>query len=179
MRQKVKENLLYATIFSAIVAAARFRLDFALVTFFLGTLVGAVILLTDYLFQVFLVQPELELSKEAKKMVKEGNYLQAVKLVYQRRSEIKYLTFHTIFFQVIFYIFGFFVITSSSSAFGKGMVLMALLHLLKEQINELRVQKELSRVWFQRINVNLNIKEQKIYVAIVVVIFLIYTFIYI
>ncbi|MBI3980567.1 hypothetical protein HY345_01055 [Candidatus Microgenomates bacterium] len=179
MKRILNEHLLYGILLGLIVAAARFKLDISLITFFLGALIGSQLLLTDYLFQVFLVQPDLEVAKDAKKLVREGKYLDGLKLVYQRRSEISNLTFHTILFQVVFYVFSFFVVTSSYSAFGKGVVLAALLYLLKEQIKEINAQKELNRQWFQRININLTPKEQKIYVGIAVVLFVMYTIIYI
>ena len=136
---------------------------------------GIVCLDSDYLFQVFLVQPELALSQEAKKIWKEKRYPEAIGLVFSRSSEIKSTIFHTIFFQVIFYAFSFFVLTSSGSVLGQALVLTALLHLLKEQIEQLRQKGQLSEFWFNKLNVNLPPQRQKIYVGIMTLIFLIFT----
>lgn len=136
---------------------------------------GAVILESDYLFQAFLVQPELPISQEAKTLAKEGKYQAAVTAVYDHTAEFKKLTFHTLFFQVIFFAFSFFVLTSSGSVFGQGLVLCVLLHLLKEQVEEIKQNHKLSDGWFYRLNISLSEQRQKIYLGVVVLIFLFFT----
>jgi len=175
MKKKIIDQITVTIIFLLILTFLRFKLDLSLIPLWLGGLIGTVILESDYLFQVFLVQPELPVAQEAKKLVREGRYVAAVSMVYNRTDEIQHLTFHTIFFQVIFYLFAFFITTSSGSVLGQALVLSALLNLEVKQIKEIREFGELNRGWFYRLNVSETPKRQKIYVGVMTVLFILLT----
>ncbi len=166
MRKNISDNLNITLIYLAVVSVVRFKLDLNLLPFWLGGLIGSVILYSDYFFQVFLVQPELEMSKEAKRRYKTGDYKEVFRYVFDHATEIKSLTFHTILFQVIFTVFAFFIMTSTSSFLGQGIVVGALLSLLTKQYLEIKLNGRLNDDWFSRINVNLPPQSQKIYLLV-------------
>lgn len=117
MKQKIISYFTLPALYLLVICLARFKLDFNILWIWLGGLVGAVILKSDYLFQVFLVQPQLPVAADAKALWQKNQYQELLKTVYHRKSEITSLTFHTIFFQVIFYAFAFFILSSSGSFF--------------------------------------------------------------
>lgn len=175
MKPKTTSYFSLTVFYLLVLSVARFKIDLNLVWLWLGGLIGAVILESDYLFQVFLVQPELPISSEIKQLWEKQQYKSALTTIYNRASEITHLTFHTIFFQVIFYAFSFFILSSSGSVFGQALVLTSLLHLLKEQFEEIRKNNRLLEGWFYRLNISLSNTGQKIYFGIAVFVFLLFT----
>lgn len=171
MRKRIVNHLKITVIFLLLLSLYRLKIDFSLIFLWLGGLVGALILDLDYLFQVFLVQPDLPLSKEAKTLWQEKKYQEILKLVYAKTDEITKYTFHTLFFQAIFFLFSFFVMTSTASHFGQALVLCASLHLLTEQIADIREKGMLSDYWFARLNVYLPKDRQKLYVGGLILVF--------
>lgn len=175
MKQKVINYLTLPVLYLLVITLARFKLDLNILWIWLGGLLGSVILESDYLFQVFLVQPDLPLSFEVKQLGEKKQYKEALNTLYKRRNEIKTLTFHTIFFQIIFYCFSFFILSSSGSYFGQALVLVVLLRLLKDQFEEIRSNDGLSSVWFSKLNVSLPPASQKIYLGVAILVWLLFT----
>lgn len=175
MKQKLKGQLTLTVFYLLVVSLARFKLDLNLVWLWLGGLIGAVILESDYLFQVFLVQPQLPISQEVKVLWNKNQYKEIFTTVYNRAGEITNLTFHTIFFQIIFYSFAFFILSSSGSFFGSALVLTVLLYLLQRQFEEIRKNGSLGPVWFSKLNISLDSRGQKIYLGVAIVVFLLFT----
>ena len=173
MKKKLITQLKISIILLILLSLYRWKLDLSFVFLWLGGLTGSLILYSDYLFQALLIHPELSVSQDAKKLFAEKKYQEAVFLIYKRKEEIQKFTFHTIFFQIIFTFFSFFVISSTVSHFGQGLVLCALLHLLYEQVLDLRKTGRLSDYWFAKINVYLPVERQKLYVGGMVIILLI------
>lgn len=176
MGVKINKFQLNALIFGLVILIFRLRIDFGIITFLMGALLGPLILELDYFCQVFLVQPDLPVAQEAKSLMKTKKYQEMFWIVLSRKNEIKELTFHTIFFQAIFTFFSIFVVTSTNSMLGKGIVLSLLLTLLTKQYYEIRQAGSLSKLWFERINFNLSVKGQKIYVGIQALLLLICAF---
>ncbi|HTK03483.1 MAG TPA: hypothetical protein VL401_01815 [Alphaproteobacteria bacterium] len=77
------------------------------------------------------------------------------------------LIFHTIFFQIIFLVLTFWILTSSGSLFGKGLVLSFALHLSVDQLAGLQEEKNLG---------NLNINQSKTYWMVTTIIVLVFGF---
>ncbi|MCL5675887.1 MAG: hypothetical protein M1120_02040 [Patescibacteria group bacterium] len=175
MKQKLKTQLGLAVLYLAIISVLRFKLDFNILWLWLGGLLGSVLLESDYLFQVFLVQPDLPVSFSVKELWQKKQYRQSLNLLLDRHGEIKKLTFHTIFFQTIFYCFSFFILTSSGSFFGSGLVLTGLLSLLKEQVGDIRGMGGMREGWFSKLNISLSGNGQKIYVGTAIMVFLLFS----
>lgn len=175
MKQKLISYFSFPVLYLLVISLARFKLDFNIFWIWLGGLVGAVILKSDYLFQVFLVQPQLPISQEVKTLWNKNQYRELLNTVYSRKSEIASLTFHTIFFQVIFYCFAFFILSSSGSFLGSSLVLTALLYLLQRQFEEIQGRGSLSSIWFSKLNISLDSGKQKIYFGVAIIVFLIFT----
>ena len=132
--------------------------DLSHLVIFLGAAVGTILPDIDHVVYVFFLSPQELTSQRANYMVGKRNFWEAVKILAETRSERKELIFHTIFFQFIFIILTFFVISSTGSVFGRGLVLAFCLHLLIDQVVDLRQTGSLSN-WFY--NSPLKIPEAK------------------
>lgn len=82
--------------------------------------------------------------------------------------------FHNALFQTIFYVFCFWVLTSTGGLFGKGLVMAMALHLLKDEIHLLLTgREELLRRWlFWPIKREISFGEQKTFVILMLLVFL-------
>lgn len=98
-------------------------------------------------------------------------------LLYETRTERKGLIFHTLFFQVIFLILTFWMLTSSGSPFGRGMVLAFALHLSVDQLMDLIDLKSFDN-WFRFFPIELDFGKSKIYWAASTVLLLVFGFLF-
>ena len=85
-----------------------------------------------------------------------------ITLLYETRSERRGLIFHTAFFQIIFLVLTFWIMTSSGSIFGKGIVLAFSLHILIDQIVDLTEMKTFDN-WLRFSPWYLDLPKAKIY----------------
>jgi len=81
----------------------------------------------------------------------------------ETKGERKELIFHTAYFQIIFLTFSIFVITSSGSLLGMGLVLAFMLHLLIDQIIDLMENNSLDS-WFTKFPFSLDAKQKRYFV---------------
>ncbi|MEK7550561.1 MAG: hypothetical protein AAB535_02145 [Patescibacteria group bacterium] len=116
--------------------------------FWVGGLFGTILPDIDHLLYLYLRPQELT--------------AQRVTLLYETRGERRDLIFHTAFFQIIFLVLTFWMITSSGSLFGKGLVLAFSLHLLIDQIVDLVEMQNFSN-WLKNFPWNLDLNQAKIY----------------
>ena len=159
MGKELLKHVLAAFVFTLLVIVVKGWFDFSFLILFLGAAVGTLLPDIDHVVYVFFLSPQELTSQSVGYMVGKRNFWEAVKLLAETRSERKELIFHTVFFQLIFLILTFFVITSSGSVFGRGLVLAFSLHLLIDQVVDLRQTGGLSN-WFY--NSPLKIPEGKV-----------------
>jgi hypothetical protein len=91
-----------------------------------------------------------------------GEVKRMVELLYETRTERRGLIFHTFFFQIIFLILTFWLISSSASLFGRGLVLSFALHLSIDQITDLLDMKSLDN-WAKFLPIKLDYRMAEIY----------------
>lgn len=115
--------------------------------FWVGGLIGTFLPDVDHLIYVYFLRPHELTSQRTARMFSNKDYWEMVKLLVETRKERNRLIFHSAFFQVIFVVLAFLIITSSGSVFGIGLVLAFYLHLLTDQFIDLVViSKESPRV---------------------------------
>jgi len=126
--------------------------------FWVGGLVGNFLADFDHIIYVFFLKPHELTSQRVNYMVGKRRFFDTIDLLSKTRTERTSLIFHSILFQLIFIVLTFFVITSSGSLFGRGLVLSFSLHLLVDQAVDLIENKDLN-IWFN--NFPLRIPEDK------------------
>lgn len=123
-----------------LLALLRFKLDLGLFWLLVGGLVGTYILDVDHLIYWFVSHPEKEDSGKALEITRRIRGIRGIRdiagelyqLGQQYHNEHLHMVFHTISFQLILLILTVYVLSSSGSYFGAGLVLAINLHLLKD-----------------------------------------------
>jgi hypothetical protein len=116
----------------------------------------------DHLVYVFFLSPQELTSQRVNFLVNKKEIKRAVELLYETRSERRGLIFHTFFFQIIFLILTFWLVSSSASLFGRGLVLSFALHLSVDQLTDLIDIKSLD-TWAKFLTINLDQRKAEIY----------------
>lgn len=153
-----KQLLLYYAsflIFFLLISLFRQWLSPVYLAFWIGGALGAILPDVDHLIYVYFLKPHELTSQRATRMISRGQLVSTFNLLASTRSERTGLIFHTATFQIVFAIFTFFVLSSSSSLLGRGIVLAFSLHLLIDQYLDFKQQGSLSN-WFKNIDFNLN-----------------------
>lgn len=129
--------------------------------FWLGGIIGTILPDIDHILYLYLKPQELT-TQRVESLVDKHEVKRVFTLMYETRSERKDLIFHTVFFQVIFLILTFWVLASSGSLFGKGLVLAFSLHLVIDQILDLSEVKSFDN-WLKYSPFHLPLDKAKIY----------------
>lgn len=102
--------------------------------YWLGGLIGMILPSLDHVIYVFFQRPYELTPQRVKALWQQKNYLGVISLLYQTRGERTNLIFHSLLFQVIFAVLTFWVVSSSGSPLGRGVVLSFYLNLLLDEI---------------------------------------------
>ncbi|SRR5258708_2592799 len=143
--------------------------------FLIGGLVGAVLPDIDHLIYVYYLRPYEVTSMRVINGIQNRNWKESWDLLSTTRSERTNLILHTILFQLLFLVLSFLVITSSTSLFGRGLVLAFLLHLFIDEILDLKANGNLLN-WFKNIPFELDKSQINIYLVANFVIILVFGF---
>lgn len=133
------------------------------VSFWLGILLGTMLPDIDHLLYVYYLRPHELTSQRTKRFIEQKNFKAVLDLLYNTRNERTSLVFHTAIFQIVFSFFSFYVISSTSNMFGRGLVLAFLLHLVLDQYLDFLEKKNIQN-WFHNFEVNFNEKQAKYYI---------------
>jgi hypothetical protein len=143
--------------------------------FIIGGIIGTILPDIDHVIYVYYLRPYELTSQRVMFEAKKGNLWATWDLLSSTRSERTNLILHSVLFQILFTILSFLVITSSGSLFGKGLVLAFLLHLLVDEIWDLKANGNLFS-WFKNIPIVLDISQVKYYLYANAAIILVFGF---
>ncbi len=133
--------------------------------FELGVIVGVWLLFLDRLVYVYMY-PHEQLSQQVRYWWQKKRYKQALDLVDARRTEQQRLVFRSALFMGIWVILGLFSITSTSSWFGKGVVMGLMWHILVDAWRWQRRDKEqLNKRLFWQIKRVVSQEEQLVFLG--------------
>lgn len=105
--------------------------------FWVGGVVGTILPDVDHLLYIYLIKPYELTSQRFGQLIKEKDLARSIQLLYETRTERKNLIFHSQFFQLIFLVVTFWIMSSSGSLFGKGLALAFALHLSVDKMIDL------------------------------------------
>jgi len=170
MIKKIVFNYLFL-IFAFFTVVSLFRGWFSLsyVALWFGGIVGGVLPDLDQFIYIFYLRPYELSSQRVIYMLKNKKFFGAIRLAFLTRAERSKLIFHSVLFQMVFLVLTFFVLTSSGSIFGRGLVLGFSLHLFSDQINDLR-NKGTIQSWFGGTNMTLSENKRFYYILAVIVV---------
>lgn len=149
--------LLLVTSFFILITLVRGWFSLSYWPFWVGGVIGTLLPDVDYFVYAYLLRPYELNSQRVISYVKQKAIFRAYGFMLDTRYEATKLIIHTIYFQVIFLILTFWVLTSSGSAFGAGLTLSFSLHLLIDQITDISQKGDLSN-WFRELGIILDKK---------------------
>lgn len=130
--------------------------------FWVGGLIGIVLPDVDHLIYIYFVKPQELTSQRVNFYLGNHEFKKSLGVLYDTRSERGGLIFHSVFFQIIFFVLTFLMLTSSSSFFGRGLVLSFSLHLVVDQIIDLMELSSFDN-WMRYSPIKLDYEKAKIY----------------
>lgn len=144
--------------------------------FWLGGVVGTILPDVDHFIYIFFLRPYELTSQRAAAMLQKRDIIATLRLLSETRYERTKIIFHTATFQAIFVILAFLVISSSGNVFGRGLVLAFLLHLIVDELVDLREVGNLNN-WIKDFPLLLTGRE-KLFVSVNIAILLLFAFIF-
>lgn len=160
MKRELTIHISFLVAFFIFIALFRHYFEIRYVLFFIGGVIGTFLPDVDHLIYVWVYRPHELTSQRVNFMMAKREWLPTLNLLYMTRGERNKLVFHSAFFQIIFAILTFWVLTSSGSIFGRGLVLAFGLHLLVDQIIDLTELDTLSN-WFNQAPLVMSLSKQK------------------
>lgn len=136
MKREVSNHLIFFFSFFVLVVLLRQYFTWIYLLFALGGLVGTFLPDIDHILYVLVFKPVELTSQRVAYYLKAKQYKEGLKLLYDTRLERKDLIFHNFRFLLIFGILTFWVVSSSGSLFGRGLVLGFWLHLSVDYLKQ-------------------------------------------
>lgn len=162
MKKELFIHFSFLISFFILISVFKGWLSFTYWPFWVGGILGNFLVDVDHLIYVYFLRPHELTSKRVDYMMGKRDISASLNLLAETREERKDLIFHTIFFQLIFVVLTFFVVTSSGSLLGRGMVLAFSLHLLVDQAVDLMEIGNLN-TWLKYIPIEVDKDKHKIY----------------
>ena len=162
MKKELSVHFISAILFFVIITLLKGWFSFNFWPFWIGAIIGTIIPDIDHFIYIYFLRPQELSSQRAGAMIQRREVFRTLHFLARTRSERKQLVFHTALFQILLLIFTFYILTSSSSLFGKGIVLGFFIHLLVDQFIDFKKTGNLAN-WFWQLNINLDKEQTKIY----------------
>jgi len=173
IKKEFLSHLLITLGWLAIITLLRWGWHLDLIWLWLGGLVGAFLLDIDHLIYFFVTNPHELTSQRVRRLFDQRHFKEGLSLMTDTVLERPRLSLHNALFQVILCILAFFVLTSTNNLFGAGLVMGLALHLLKDELQDLINNEEHLRTWlFWQFKFEVSLQGQKIYLAIMMLLFL-------
>ena len=177
----MKKELFVHTIFFVslflLITAFKSYFNVVYLYFWLGGLIGTILPDLDHLIYVYFLRPYELTSLRTQSLVQKGELWSTLNLLAITRSERRHLIFHTITFQAIFLLFGFFVLSSSGSLVGSGLVVAFLLHLLIDQLIDFLTLDHIQN-WLYQLNFSLTREKTVFYLVFQLIVLLVFSFLF-
>jgi len=161
MRKEILTHFGFLLVFIVLVTLLKRWFSLSYWPFLVGGILGTVLPDLDHLIYVYLLKPQELTSQRVNLMMGKRALWPTMELLAATRTERRELIFHSFYFQIIFWILAFLVISSSGSLLGRGIVLAFGLHLVVDQLLDLLSLDNLD-TWFSQINLVLE-KEQYLF----------------
>lgn len=113
----------------------------------LGLLTGSFLLDLDHLVYWLFLNPRTEEARLAAITLKHQDIRSLIKLLESTHKKHTNLIFHHFFFQITLALTSLFVFTSSANVFAMGLLMALNLHILVDEINDYRTDKNHLRDW--------------------------------
>lgn len=141
----------------------------SIISILLGATLGYFIPDTEALINAFYTEPNHHVSTMLRSYYKERKFKLLRFYWLQNRHEYSNLIIFSAFFQLVFFVFAFYIVTSSASLFASMLVLAVLARLFYEQYKDYK-KGQLDK-WFWAINVNLTKRFYAVYFSLLFIVY--------
>ncbi|MBU3957339.1 hypothetical protein KKI19_03665 [Patescibacteria group bacterium] len=175
LKKEVRSHLLVTLAWLGLITFLRWSWHWNLIFLWLGGLVGTFLLDIDHLLYTLWIYPHELTSMRVKHLIDKRRFKDTLALLADTHEERFKFSFHTALFQPILYIVCFFVLTSTGSLFGAGLVMAMALHLLKDEVECLfsKEREEYLRKWlFWQVKTEVSFNQQKSFVILMLLVFI-------
>lgn len=138
MKKDLFKHLLFFFSLFVLVTLVKRYFSFSYWPFWVGGIFGTLLPDIDHLLHVFVFKPEELTSQRVKYLLSSKQYREALSLIYDTQTERQNLIFHTQQFQIIFIVLTFWLMSSSGGFFGRGLTLAFFLHLVVDNLNDIK-----------------------------------------
>ncbi len=176
MKKEIITHFSFLIAIFIFISLARGWLAVEYIPFWLGGLLGTLLIDIDHLIYVYFLKPHELTSQRVDNLLKKGRIIKTFELLTVTRSERTNLIFHTAYFQIIFLIFALLVVTSSGSILGRGLVMAASLHLLIDQVIDYFETGDIQN-WFKELPIKLDNKQANWYMVFIGLVLLTFGFV--
>lgn len=175
MKKSLVVHLIYLVSFLTLIILYKNWIDIIYLPFVIGGFIGILMPYVDYLIYAYLVNPEDQNSKIAVGLVSRKNIFKSIDVFIGNSEVKKELIFHKAYFQAIFLIFMYLIVTSSGSLLGRGIVCGIALHLILDQVMDI-IEKRGIDSWFVGLPFEIDNLQKKFFIVINAVIVLLISF---
>jgi hypothetical protein len=174
LKKEIIKRLGVTLVWLVVITLLRWHWHWDLIGLWLGGLIGSFLLEVDELLYVFVIYPQELTSMRVKRLLQERRFKDACVLFLDTQEERTKLVFRSALFQSFFYVFCFFVLTSTEGLFGAGLVMAMALQLVREEIVSLFQEGEevLRQRLFGQIGKEISFRNQKFFVIFMLLVFL-------
>ncbi|HKC04387.1 MAG TPA: hypothetical protein VKC54_00725 [Patescibacteria group bacterium] len=173
MRRELFIHFAFWLSFFIFITLAKSYFSLAFWPFWLGGIFGTVLPDLDHVIYFYFLSPRDLTSQRFNFLIQKHEIKRMLTLLYETRGERRGLIFHSVFFQIIFMILTFWMISSSSSLFGRGLVLAFALHLSIDQIMDLTDIGTFDN-WVKMFPIKFDYKKAKIYTFTTILLVLVF-----
>ena len=168
--REIRNQLLIVFIWLVLVTLLRWRWHWSLIFLWLGGIMGHYLLDLDHLLYALWIYPHELTSMRFKRLLEQSRFRDAIDLLADTRQERKRLTLHSVVFQAVLPIFSFFVLTSTGSMLGAGLVMGLYLRSLEGLFTDFRKLGHIKN-WFWQVRGEVPQQIQALYFVGMVIIF--------
>ncbi len=135
---------------------------------------GTLLIDIDHFLYALVIYPHELTSMRIRHLIDQRRFKDALILIADTQDERTKLPFHNALFQLVFYVLCFFVLTSTGSLFGSGLVMAMALHLLKDELDLLLRgrDEQLQRWLFWQVKTDITLNQQKFFVFLMLLVFI-------
>lgn len=130
-----------------------------------GVLFGVFLPDIDHFIYALFLKPSEITSQRVRSKIASKNLSSAIDLLFTTRDERKKLIFHNFLFQAFFIVFAFLVVSSTTSLFGRGIVISFLLSLFVDECLDLYQRTDYSR-WLRGLPMSLTSQQLRLYLLV-------------
>lgn len=174
LKREIGRPLVVVLGFLIFLSFLHWELGFSLIFLGIGLILGHFLLNLDQAIYCYFQAPHELASQRVRRLFEQRRYKEGLIFLLESQEERRRAIFHSILFQLVLLVACFFVLTSSGSLLGKGLVLGLFFRSLYEQAESFLGRGQMDS-WFWQFRVVPNPRLQVFYFILMVLVFVVFS----